>query len=273
MPSYKFDTNSSSYSTRKTSTSISLSHHQPTSNSPFTLESDPIVNHLLIKSNDPKKNTVKKSIHINSPVLTLNEDVIDYNFSPKTNKSFTLDKIEKKSKKKSKKQQKPYYSDDEDDDSENDDDQSDTNDGGDFTDESTDQEVDSTKRTDAINLLDDSSNIENPNLTNKIITKKSLFNNNSIKLDSDTAFVIQSTTPQPDILQKLPNSNGDSANNGDKKKLKSSSSSTSSSPSAALIHQLINQEKRNLATPVNPFPVRHVNSNIARNGIRLGLYK
>ena len=241
--------------------------------SPFTLESDPIVNHLLIKSKDPKKNTVKKSIHINSPVLTLNEDMTSFNFSPKTNKNILDDMINKKNSKKPKKQQKPYYSDDEDDDSdEDDDDQENENAEDDSTDENTDQEIDKMKNSEANKLFDGSNILENSDFSDELIAKEKPLNNKSIKIDTDTAFVIQSTTPQPDILKKFPNSNSSGANMNDKKHSKTSSSSTSSS-SAALINQLINQEKRNLATPVNPFPVRHVNSNIARNGVRLGLYK
>jgi len=206
----------------------------------------------------------------------MNEDMSLFNFSPKTNKTLEDNMLNKKnSKKKPKKQQKPYYSDDEDDDSDDVDDEETMDDEDDSTDENTDQELEKTKIKDTSNSkssLDNLENLENSIFSDAVITKAKTFNNNSIKLDADTGFVIQSTTPQPDVVTKSLHSNSASSTNG-KKHIKSSSSSTSSSSSAALINQLINQEKRNLGTPINPFPVRHVNSNIARNGVRLGLYK
>lgn len=47
---------------------------------------------------------------------------------------------------------------------------------------------------------------------------------------------------------------------------------SSKSVNSAIIENLVKEESRNL-TPLNPFPTRHLNSNVAKNGHRLGLYK
>ncbi|RNA24186.1 TBC1 domain family member [Brachionus plicatilis] len=47
---------------------------------------------------------------------------------------------------------------------------------------------------------------------------------------------------------------------------------SSKSVNSAIMENLVKEESRNL-TPVNPFPTRHLNSNVAKNGHRLGLYK
>ena len=247
--------------------------------SPFTLESDPIVNHLLIKSKDPQKNTVKKSIHINSPVLSLNEDVAEFNFPLRSSHSESIshlkDKSAKSAKKKPKKQQKPYYSDDEDDDSDEDDELNfDDTCEDEESDDETDREVDTNDQKNLIDIQldklgDPFDKNESLRSSSQIVSKESSFNNNSIRLDNDSGFIIQSTALQPTVITK---SNKPPSNTRSKAQLDSSSTASSSS-SATIINQLINQEKRNLATPVNPFPVRHINSNIARNGVRLGLYK
>ena len=42
--------------------------------------------------------------------------------------------------------------------------------------------------------------------------------------------------------------------------------------SSVIIKHLANEEKRQM-TPLNPFPTKNINSNVAKNGMRLGLYK
>jgi hypothetical protein len=265
---------------------LSSVNSTPSSASPFTLESDPIVNHLLIKSNDPKNNTVKKSIHINSPVLTLNDKEAlnsQFLFFSKEN-SFMSEILNKQlndpkdsKKKPKKKQQKPYYSDDEDDDSddsdEDDDDESDTDQND--TDENTDKETDDQKNE---NIFENKSNSSTSSSSSsstfnsdKVIPRMKPFNDNSVSLSNvSSTCIIQSTKPQPNVLANKNESKVSTV--GTNRVDKQHSSSTNSSTST-LIEHLIMQEKRHLAAPINPFPARQINSNIARNGVRLGLYK
>lgn len=52
----------------------------------------------------------------------------------------------------------------------------------------------------------------------------------------------------------------------------SNSASSKLTATSMIINHLINEETRQ-KPPANPFPVKHFNPNIAKNGLRLGLYK
>jgi hypothetical protein len=101
-----------------------------TGSSSFIFDPDPIQNHLLIKPNDPKRNILKKSIQLGSPLMSIDEN--QFNYTLKENNIYNsnygksiIDEIynQKSEIKKPKKKPKPYYSDDEDDDDDDDDDE------------------------------------------------------------------------------------------------------------------------------------------------------
>ncbi|CAF0808804.1 unnamed protein product [Brachionus calyciflorus] len=84
------------------------------------------------------------------------------------------------------------------------------------------------------------------------------------KSTSSSTSVSSSSIPSPLIGEK-----NESKENKHRKLSRESSKSVTTS---IIIDHLVKEENRNL-TPLNPFPTRHINSNIAKNGHRLGLYK
>lgn len=241
----------------------------------------PFDNHLLMKPNDPQCNLFKKTIQINTNsnhmVSETREDDLIYSNIIKTDlaRQSSIESYEKEILEKKKYQPKKqiYYSDDEDD-SEND------NHDNDF--------------------------IENSNINNN----KSQINNNNNK--NETNDIITFDEAKSLTLLDLSTLNEKHENNTNKELSLSSSSSSSSTSSiesstqnsnkiedrnnnylyqlndvqkmpknksskvitSSIILNLTNEEKRHMA-PVNPFP-RHnriINSNVAKNGMKLGLYK
>jgi len=267
--------------------------------SPLELEKAPIVNHLLIKPNDLQKNTLKKSIRLSMSIQeTIDVEKINQNYN-------IIDKILSEKPKK-KKTPKPYYSDDESDDSDDEENQDETihsnvNKNVEDIEENALSNRTITNQTESdsntlsldpqSSTLTDLSNESNEHDCNNNNMAKHLMSSNSslssivsvntkiesldaienkqissnlietnLKFDSRNEFVepvIQTTTESVtkfEIAKPIKSTNT-------KKKLTNS-----------IINQLINEEKKNMM-PVNPFPVRHINSSVAKNGIRLGLYK
>jgi hypothetical protein len=268
--------------------------------SPLELEKAPIVNHLLIKPNDLQKNTLKKSIRLSSSI----QEKIDLE---KINQNYNIiDKILSQKPKK-KKTPKPYYSDDESDDSdEEEENQNQTMsrnlhsnieeaEENVLSNNTITNQTESDSNTFTFDLqsstLTNISNDFNEHDCNNNITSKQLVSSNSsissivsvntriesldtmqiiptssnlietnLKFDSRNEFVepVIQTTTEPitkfEVAKPVKSTNP-------KKQLTNS-----------IINQLINEEKKNMM-PINPFPVRHINSSVAKNGLRLGLYK
>lgn len=230
--------------------------------SPFSPSSElsPIVNHLLIKPDDLKCNTVKKSITlINHPNHTVGEaNFIDpYANMQKCINSFNNDceNYEKTQSAQKKPVKKPYYSDDESDD-----------DSDDLV------EIDSEKSIGLSELSFKQENIANNN--------KQIQNLNLLALcDKPAASKLRSVTSSSSEDSVF---NKDSYLQDEKQMNSLDSTSSQKSPSKLspkkrhdsklVIRQLVNEEKRQM-TPFNPFPIRQLNANVAKNGMRLGLYK
>lgn len=225
--------------------------------SPNNEQNPPIVNHLLIKPDDLKCNTVKKSITlINHSNHTIGEaNFIDpYMNMQKRINTFNNEcqNYEKTQSAQKKPVKKPYYSDDDSDD-----------DSDDLV------EIDSSEKSVGLNEL----SYKDENISN---------NNNQIQ----NLNLLEFYNKPADKIRTSRNScsSDDSVFNKDEKEFNSldSLSSLQKSPkklspkkrndSNLVIKHLVNEEKRQMR-PFNPFPVRQLNSNVAKNGMRLGLYK
>ena len=238
--------------------------------SSFIFDPDPVVNHLLIKPNDPKRNILKKSIQLGSPLMSIDE--MQLNYSVKENNNYNMnygkaliDEIynQKNEIKKPKKKPKPYYSDDEDDDDDDDDD----------FDEDQDTDV----------VLNEFNKPAPKSEEPKELTLLELSelnqhddNDDNRHYKSNSSSSVSSCLSSPTLNAKKPSETKSSADNQSVKSTKTLTNESSKlkqqAASASIIEHLIKEEKRN-ATPINPFPVRHLNPNLAKNGMRLGLYK
>ncbi len=215
------------------------------------------MNHLLIKPSDSKCNTVKQSITLVNPTAAnINNYADSYidiekNINSLNHECINMEKMQSQQKKQGT-NKKPYYSDDSDDD---DNDDEDTEDELEDHEEVNNNEIPKDK--DA-----DSSELENKDKTlvrSGLIKLDRDFKSQSSSSDSsdDECFVKETngdvSMPQP------PGPNVEQL----KKKL--------SNESKLVIKHLVKEEKRSV--PFNPFPMRQINSNVAKNGMRLGLYK
>jgi hypothetical protein len=255
------------------------------SNSNLVLSSNelscPFDNHLLMKPNDPQCNLFKKTIQINTNsnhmVSETREDDLIYSNIIKTDlaRQSSIESYEKEILEKKKYQPKKqiYYSDDEDD-SENDNDDNDFIENSNINNNKSQINNNKNETNDIITfdeaksltLLDLSTlNEKHENNTNKEL---SLFSSSSSSSSSTSS--IESPTQSSNKIEDRNNNYLYQLNDVQKMpKTKSSKVITSS-----IILNLTNEEKRHMA-PVNPFP-RHnriINSNVAKNGMKLGLYK
>jgi hypothetical protein len=256
--------------------------------SPFSLERTPVVNHLLIKPNDMNRNTLKQTIKLstNSSRNSTSDDhhhALDQNLADKISHSKAIiDEILKDNniptKKTKSSQSKPYYSDDDEDDDDDDDDDVD-----DYEDDGNDEEAidevyldtpnkgfienfKSTKTTEndvenlnKLSLLDlanisQTSKVDDEKMVDPIISKVYSPSLSSSSSSSTTSSVLKNT------------------NKPKSTKTNAAAITAKQAATALVINHLINEEKRQ-KPPTNPFPVKHLNSNIAKNGLRLGLYK
>ena len=92
--------------------------------------------------------------------------------------------------------------------------------------------------------------------------KLNKYNLNVNNFSSASSLLLQS-----DILQSVAKKHSSSPLDG----IKPTSKSTKSS-NQHVINSLVNEEKKQSLVG-NPFPARHLNKTIAKNGLRLGLYK
>jgi len=205
-------------------------------------DSSPIINHLLIKPEDRSCNTVKKSITLintnsNHTVAEASPTEDPYSSIIKKNlatfNTECLNYIEKAQVKRAASIKKPYYSDDE----------SSSDDDGvveEVVGEAFGEQL-------------------NPEITEKC-QKKIL-----VKTDSQ-----ESSSSSDSVFKELP------AEKVAKKAVVAKSpvrlKKKLNNDSELIMNHLCQEEKRQMA-PFNPFSARQLNANVARNGMRLGLYK
>lgn len=209
-----------------------------------------IINHLLIKPDDLKCNTVKKSItivsHANHTVTEANlvDPYIDIkkNLSSLNTECLNYEKIQSLKKQTDK---KPYYSDDDSDDT-----------SDDFEDEYDLKENDNSLRTKDLN--NNHQDLECLKIDLPVKNLRSGSSSSNDECFNKESIVNTNSHSSNERLNK---------NNIQKTKLKKKLSDSKS-----VIKHLVNEEKRQISS-FNPFPVRQINSNVTKNGIRLGLYK
>lgn len=173
----------------------------------FSLQSPPIINHLLIKPTDMNKNTLKTSVHLKT------DNVISDKLIEKIHESKILVENILHLDQETKKSTSEYFTDD---------------------DSSDQDEVISVQSEKKLSFVDLSSKSEECKSHDSVACLSVVANNEN--------------------------------------KHRKLSRESSKSANSAIIDNLVREESRNL-TPLNPFPIRHLNSNVAKNGHRLGLYK
>lgn len=216
----------------------------------------PVVNHLLIKPSDLQCNTVKQAITlVNSSSAETSSYADSYIDIEKNIKSLNhecsnLEKLQSHQKKEDAKM-KPYYSDDSEDDE----------------DEATDEDLDETNKSGVFGDKEKGFGCQEPAIKDLDLVKSNLiqfgdgFREPKSRSDSsssscDDCFDKESIVSKPEV----PGPSHEQL----KKKL--------SNESKLVMKHLAREEKRNM-NAFNPFPMRQINSNVAKNGMRLGLYK
>jgi len=271
--------------------------------SPFSLEQAPVINHLLIKPNDRNRNTFKQTIKLSSSgvpttggsmavgssmsstAVNSDELVLDQNLVEKINHSKAMiDELLKDPNSTNKKQHKPsvqskpYYSDDDEDDDDDDD-------LDEVNDDEEDDVIESPKspKTKAANDEEEEANVNSMTLIDLAnLSEQQQQTPNSIRekkettINTPTSSLSTSSSTSP-ISSPMMTSNKSTAKTPNKTvvttpSVTKSPSKTSTTATSIIINHLIDEEKRQ-KPPANPFPVKHLNSNIAKNGLRLGLYK
>ncbi len=239
---------------------------------------DAVINHLLIKASDPQCNLLKKPIQLNTDssnrILTepSSDDPVASIIKTDLARNSSIESYEKEvlERKRSLPKKKPiYYSDDEDDDDNEDDDE-------DEEENETNVKKNNSKISNSVlnetNMITfneaksltllDLSHIENKNdklssASSSLSSSSSVEDQNdrSNQIDTNNNYMYHVNDDFSMATQQMP-------------KTKSSKLITSS-----IILSLASEEKRQM-TPINPFPKRQIkNSNVAKNGMRLGLYK
>lgn len=250
------------------------------------LEKTPVVNHLLIKSNDPTRNTVKQTVQlVNDPE---NTQIIKEKLK-QSNSIISQLLMDKKDDQVDGKQKNVYYSDDDDDD-EDDEIMSDydeeskrsriyssrTNKGGEDDlklEEGPSKPRLSIDTVNRMNLIDLANIDEEPEVSEK--NTLGAAGSSAIRTGTSPSSSSSSSMSSP-VLSKAPlsqqQSQGSKQQQATVTRKVSSSSSSKKMSTSDVINNLINEEKRQ-AVPLNPFPTRQINSHVAKNGVRLGLYK
>jgi hypothetical protein len=238
----------------------------------------PVLNHLMMKTNDLKYNMIKKCVRLSATGMVEENEAsederrLTARLHKKINES--VRSLDENSSIKNKKAPKPYYSDeDESEDDDEDEDEIKLNDKARQTNEVYENEslISVGDEADANNLTlielaksesmpthKEQESVSNESVVAPIISerKKSL----SLSI-SDT---LRSESTSSSTANKAQTSRRHSPKPKENFKLINS---------AVIINNLINEELKH-ATPTNPFPIKSsVNSNVAKNGIRLGLYK
>ena len=282
--------------------------------SPFCmLEKAPVVNHLLIKSSDPTKNTLKQNVHLANGSEAGNRDLnkLIQQSNSVLEQIFKDSNDNKRTEENPAEQAKPknvYYSDDEDDDDDYGDDGNEKASNSDeYDDNYWNKKNKNSKNTElgedfyqnrrlSLDEVNRMNLIELANLDpykNKFINKQESCDGNALSPEMKANYllppstivaassvssssssspisspVLNSKTSTTETAEKL---NVKNATRNENKPRKNTSKQMSTSD---VINNLINEEKRQ-ATPLNPFPrtTRHANSFLAKNGLRLGLYK
>jgi hypothetical protein len=290
-PSQKTLSSSSASQSNNASSSNSFKSSALVIDSPFgILEKSPVVNHLLIKSNDPTKNTLKQTVHLasggsmdepieNNPALKekikQSNNKIREILHRDNKKSSKNDNLEDANGINNSKPKKPiYYSDD---DSEDDEYYNNFNN----QDESQDSEADEGNKNNFIEVKNSHEKVDVNNNNNHLLLPVISPGNSSTDSSSTASSSLVSspilsnkskTNQNNDINQQ---NNGSDINQAKKHQKVSTNNNNNNSKMMSktdVIENLIKEEKR-IAPPLNPFPVRQINPYVAKNGLRLGLYK
>ena len=269
----------------KNSVSTSFSSPNPltqaqtiSTKAPLTIlsEGSSIMNHLLIKPSHLDRNIYKKSVQLNtystnSIISESSNDEFKKILRTELRKSIEEEITEFK-KEKAKTKQLPYYSDDGE---ETEDEENETvfNEDDDNLRENkpVDQNNNFLKGEEQQITFEEANSLTLLDLANLSVTHKSLahaslsdVNESTNKSSSSSSSSISS----PNLTRGSINKPKTQSVSSQREKLKNQNSFNSS----IVIEQLANEEKRQMA-PLNPFPNRQMNRNVAKNGIRLGLYK